>query len=221
MQIVISGGSSIAEYLVPSILSDGHSITIIESEKETFDHLAEVLPQEVMLVEGDGCDTDTQLDAGVDRADLFIALMGHDETNYVACQMAMKNCEVDRCIAVLNNPKNEPLFRKASIEPISSTVLIEKMIKQESTLGDIRMIFYSQEGDIIMIETRLPKKMRHRDKIMVGDITLERSARILAVVRDGDFYMVNNKTVLRPGDRIVAAVKADAEDYFREIIQRL
>ena len=100
-------------------------------DRDQIEHLSEALPPQVLIVEGDGTDSSVQLDAGVDDADLFVALMGHDETNLVACEIAMTNFQVPRCIATVNSPKNEEIFTAVGIEPVSYTKIIASIIEEE------------------------------------------------------------------------------------------
>ncbi len=123
----------------------------------------------MLIIEGDGTDSAVQLDAGVDDADLFVALIGHDETN-----RSLRDCHdrvnVPRCIANVNNPKNGRIFHEVGIEPVSSTELIARMVEEEAIVGDMRMVFSLREGDIVMVETKLPAKMRHHNGVRVADI---------------------------------------------------
>lgn len=221
MLIVISGGSTTAEFLISMMLEQNHRIVIIEEDRDTIDHLSEILPPQVLIVEGDGTDSSVQLDAGVDDADLFVALMGHDDVNLVACEIAMTAFNVPRCIANVNSPKNIRIFREVGIEPVSSTEIIARMVEEEAVLGDMRMVFSMRQGNIVMVETKLPARMRHKDGIMAGDIPLPHDIRLIAVVRDEDFVMVNADTLLTPGETLIAAVKGEAEDEFRNIVRHL
>lgn len=221
MFIVISGGSTTSEYLISMMLDLNHRITVIEEDKETVDHLANVLPSQVLIIEGDGTDSAVQLDAGTDDADLFIALMGHDETNLVACEIAMTAFNVPRCIASVNNPKNNRIFQEVGIEPVSSTELIARMVEEEAIVGDMRMIFSLREGDIAMVEAKLPADMRHKDGVKVSDLPHLHNIRLIAVIRDDDFVMISKDTVLMPGESIIAVTKSDDEEKFRNIIRNL
>lgn len=221
MLIVTSGGSTTAEFLISMMLDQNHRIVVIEEDHEVVEHLSEVLPPQVMIVEGDGCDSSVQLDAGVDEADLFVALMGHDDKNLVACELAMTSFDVPRCIASVNSPKNLRIFKAIGIEPVSSTEIIARMVEEEATTRDMRMVFGLREGDIVMVEIRLPERMRHRDGAVVKDMGLSRNVQLIAVVRDGDFVMIDGKTRLAPGEKVIAAVKSSAEKEFRELMRRL
>ncbi len=221
MLIVTSGGSTTAEFLISMMLDQNHRIVVIEEDHEVIEHLSMVLPAQVMLIEGDGCEFETQLDAGVDEADLFVALMGHDDKNLVACELAMTNFDVPRCIASVNSPKNLQIFKAIGIEPVSSTEIIARMVEEEATTRDMRMVFGLREGDIIMVETRLSERMRHKDGIVVKEMGLSRNVQLIAVVRDGDFVMIDGKTRLMPGEKVIAAVKSSAEKEFRELMRKL
>ena len=140
MYIVIVGGNMTTEYLVSAMKGNHHRVTVIEEDLETVERLVEVLPRRVTVVYGDGCDSEAQRDAGVGDADLFIALTGHDETNLVACEIAMAAFDVPRCIASVRSPKNERIFREVGIEPVSSTGLIARMIEEEAVIGDMSMV---------------------------------------------------------------------------------
>lgn len=221
MLIVISGGSTTAEFLISMMLEQNHRIVVIEEDRETIDHLAEVLPPQVLIVEGDGTDSAAQLDAGVDDADLFVALMGHDDVNLVACEIAMTAFNVPRCIANVNSPKNIRIFREVGIEPVSSTELIARMVDEEATLGDMHMVFALRQNDIVLAKTRMPARMHHKDGIRVGDVPFKDDARIIAVVQGEDSVMVDGDTVLLPNQLIIAAVQSGAEDEFKAAVKRL
>ena len=221
MLIVISGGSTTAEFLISMMLEQNHRIVVIEEDRETIDHLSEVLPPQVLIVEGDGTDSSVQLDAGVDDADLFVALMGHDETNLVACEIAMTAFNVPRCIANVNSPKNIRIFREVGIEPVSSTEIIARMVEEEAIVGDMRMVFSLRQGNIVMVEAKLPAHLRHKDGVRVADIPFTATMQLIAVVRDEDFVMVGGDTVLHAGETVIAAVKGSSEEQFRAIVRHL
>ncbi|PKQ16521.1 MAG: TrkA family potassium uptake protein, partial [Actinobacteria bacterium HGW-Actinobacteria-7] len=51
-------------------------------------------------------DASYQEDAGVSRADVFVAATGDDDDNLVSCQLAKTAFGVPRAISRVNNPKN-------------------------------------------------------------------------------------------------------------------
>jgi trk system potassium uptake protein TrkA len=128
MYVVINGGGKIGEYLASQLLTGQHQVAIIEMNMEKVEQLAEKLDPSVVLVFGDGCDSGIQADAGVDEADIFISTTGLDDVNLVSCEIATIVHKVSRCIARVNNPRNEPIFRRVGIEAVSSTLVIANLI---------------------------------------------------------------------------------------------
>ena len=51
--------------------------------------------------------------AGIQRADMVIAVTGDDEDNMLICQVAKEKYLVDRIIARVNNPRNRAALRAA------------------------------------------------------------------------------------------------------------
>ena len=48
--------------------------------------------------------------AGVERADLVVAVTGDDEDNLIVCQVARDKYGVPKVIARVNDPRNQPHF---------------------------------------------------------------------------------------------------------------
>ena len=51
--------------------------------------------------------------AGIQRADMVIAVTGDDEDNMLICQVAREKYMVEQIIARVNNPRNQPALRPA------------------------------------------------------------------------------------------------------------
>ena len=88
-----------------------------------------------LVIHGDGCDSKYQEDAGIRRADVFVATTGQDDDNLVSCEIAQRVFNVPRCIARVNNPKNLRIFREVGIESVSSTTLIANLIEARDAAG--------------------------------------------------------------------------------------
>lgn len=221
MIIVINGGGTTSEHLAVRMLEQRHRVTIIEQDLETVERLAEIMPRQVVIVQGDGCDLEVQRDAGMGDADLFVAMTGRDETNLVACELAMATFHVPRCIANVSSPKNEKIFRLVGIEPVSSTELIARLVEEEAVIGDMHMVFSLREGDIVMAEGKVPQRMRNASGITASKLKLPKDVRLIAVVRDDAVEMIDPDTVIMPGETVVAAMKSDAEESFKAAFKRL
>ena len=99
MYIVIAGGGKIGEYLASVLLSSGNDVAVIEENLATADRLSVALQGRYLVIHGDGCDSKYQEDAGIRRADVFVATTGQDDDNLVSCEIAQRVFNVPRCIA--------------------------------------------------------------------------------------------------------------------------
>jgi trk system potassium uptake protein TrkA len=131
MYIVINGGGKIGEFLATEMLESGHAVAVIEKNPKKAERLALLLDKAVLVINGDGCDSTVQADAGVDNADIFVATTGADDVNLVSCEIATMIHSAKRSIARVNNPKNERIFLKIGVEAVSSTFVIARMIESE------------------------------------------------------------------------------------------
>src|SRR6185312_5292487 len=101
-------------YLTKTLVNEGYEVFLIEKNPVKVSIYSERFGAIVM--QGDGAEAATLAAAGANRADVVIAVTGEDEDNLVICQMAKERFKVQRCIARVNNPKNEELFRRLGID---------------------------------------------------------------------------------------------------------
>lgn len=101
MKIVIIGLGTIGRTILRNLSGEGHTITIIDEDKNKVESLIE--RYDVSGVVGNGACIDIQKEAGIETADLAIVLTGSDELNVFACLVAKKN-GVRNTIARVRNP---------------------------------------------------------------------------------------------------------------------
>ena len=88
MKILIIGMGMIGRTILDNLIGEGHTITIVDENKEKIDGLIE--RYDVMGVVGNGACLDVQLEAGANTADTVIAVTQSDEVNILACLVAKK-----------------------------------------------------------------------------------------------------------------------------------
>ncbi len=130
MFIVVAGAGKVGFHLARALVAE-HELLIIENDPGRADYVAEELGDEVVM-QGDACDAATMERAGMERADLVVAVTGDDEDNLTFCQIAKAKFNVPRAVARINNPQNETLFKQLGIDAtVSATTLIMAHIEQE------------------------------------------------------------------------------------------
>lgn len=204
MYVVINGGGKVASYLARQLLENGHAVAVIEKREEIARKLVTELPGDPLIIHGDGCDSIYQEDAGVSRADVFVAATGDDDDNLVACQLAKIAFGVPRSVARVNNPKNESIFHALGIEAISSTTIISRLIEEEATVGDIRTLMALRKGNMAIVEIELPVDRCVVCNKQVQELNLPVDCLIVALLRGDETIPVHGDTEMQPGDVVIA-----------------
>ncbi len=219
MYIVINGGGKVGSYLARTMIDSGHDVALIEKRAEIVEKLVAELPGRVLLIHGDGCDAAFQEDAGVGRAEVFVAATGDDDDNLVACQLAKVAFGLPRAIARVNNPKNEHIFNALGIEAISSTTIISRMIEEEATVGDIRTLIALRKGNMAIVEIELPTDRCVVCNKAVSELDLPGDCILVAIVRENDEVVtVHGDTLLQPGDQVIAFTAVEHEKALKKAL---
>jgi len=86
MQIIILGAGQVGTGMAHSLSREDNDITVVDTDGDRLRQLQEKL--DIRVVQGHAGHPQTLIRAGIDDADLLIALTNSDETNMVACQVA-------------------------------------------------------------------------------------------------------------------------------------
>lgn len=220
MYIIIGGGGKVGEALAQQMVRAGHEVVVIEQDETTADALARDLRGRSMVLLGDACDSSVMEEAGMPDTDIFVALMGHDDDNLVACEIARALFNPPRIIARVNNPRNERIFYKLGIEAISSTTVIARMIEEEALSSKMRTVMSLRHGEFSMMEIEIPQSatLKAEGGVRVSDLRLPPSTILVAVSKGDDFDVVNGSTVLLPGASVLVCTKRSTEDEVRKLL---
>src|ERR687885_2912772 len=130
MYIVVVGAGKVGWNLARELIGKGNEVTVVESDPRRFATVEEELEHSVQY--GDGSELWVLERAGIERADLVIAVTGDDEDNMLISQVAREKYGVGRIVARCNNPRNLQHFELLGIKPaVSATDLILRLIEHE------------------------------------------------------------------------------------------
>ena len=225
MYIVISGGGKVGEYLASVLLQSDNDVAIIEADLATADRLSVALQGRYLVIHGDGCDSKYQEDAGIRRADVFVATTGRDDNNLVSCEIAQRVLNVPRCIARVNIPKNLRIFKEVGIESVSSTTLIANLIEEETLMGSVSVASSLTHGNVMLSEVVVPRMRHHSNDagLRAMDIPMPENSLIAAVSpkNDDNVEVTGPDTVLYPGDKAIVVADVEVLDEVRALFKAL
>jgi trk system potassium uptake protein TrkA len=214
LYIIIVGAGKVGWNLARELLDKGNEVTLIENDRDRFQTVEQELEHNVQY--GDASELWVLERAGVQRADMVIAVTGDDEDNMLICQVAKEKYLVDRIIARVNNPRNRQHFELLDIKPfVSATDLILRLLEHEVPEYGLVHLLDLPEERLEIIEMLLAENSRAAGQ-RVGDLEMPEGSLLISVLREGRGFVPGPETVLQPGDEILAVLDPGLEDDLME-----
>lgn len=221
LKIIIVGCGKVGMTLIEQLSREGHDITIIDSNASRVSDLSGMY--DIMGVVGNGASYSVQMEAGIEDADLIIALTESDELNLLCCTIAKQvaNCAA---IARVRNPE----YSKESgylREKLGLALIINPELEAASEAARLLYLPTALEvntfshGEAEMIKLKIPDHNFMDGKtiaIVRKDIPV--NFLICGVERDGELYIPSGNFILHGGDLVsFIASKKDVKDLMKKI----
>jgi trk system potassium uptake protein TrkA len=133
MKTVIVGCGRVGAAVAEAFDRAGHQVIVIDRVTSAFDKLEDSFKGNA--VRGDGTDEDMLRRAGVQGADLFLALTEGDNRNVMAAQLATEALGVAQVVAKVNDPLRAEAYAALGLATICRTDLMLDAIMGFTGLG--------------------------------------------------------------------------------------
>ena len=215
MYILIVGAGKVGWNLARELVEKDNEVTVVESNRRRYEVVEEELEHSIQY--GDGTELWVLERAGIERADLVIAVTGDDEDNILICQMAREKYGVERVVARCNNPRNLQHFELLGVKPaVSATDLILRLIEHEVPKYGLVHLLDLKEERLEIIETEVPDGCA-ADGATVKDLGLPNGALVISILRDGGGFVPTGDSVISAGDEVLLVLDIGLED---EVMER-
>ena len=222
MRIVIVGDGKIGSALAEQLSREGHEITIVDRSGTPLQRTVEDL--DILSVEGNGATYATQIEAGVDEADLVIAVTAQDELNLLCCLVA-KKIGARHTIARVRNPEyagelsliSDDLGLSLSVNPelicateMARTLRTPSAIKTDTFFG----------GKVELLKFQLPADSPLAGRTLMELPSITKAKVLICAVERGEqeIHIPSGSFRLQAGDRIsFVASYAGAQQFFRQM----
>ena len=121
MRIVILGCGRVGSTLATQTSEAGHDVTIVDVERRAFRRLGPKFSGNRVV--GLGIDEDVLIEAGIEHADVFVALTSGDNSNIMAAQIARVRFNVPKVIARVYDPIRAQAYAELGVDTYCSTTL--------------------------------------------------------------------------------------------------
>ena len=225
MSIIIVGCGKVGHTLTERLVREGHDITVVDTSERVIRDTTEVF--DVMGIRGNGASLSVLMEAGLQKADLIIAVTGSDELNLLCCTIARKAGGNLAAIARVRNPDyskeltylRQQLGLSMIINPeLEAAREIARLLSSPQALT----ISAFARGHAELVRFRIPAGNRLCGKrIMELGAIFRFDFLVCAVGREGRVSIPDGSFLLAEGDEImIVASTSDVHRIFESIDMR-
>lgn len=220
MKIIIVGCGKVGGALAEQLDKEGHDIVVVDKKSAPLTALTDSL--DIMGVIGSGTSYQTLQEAGIDKADLLIAVTGSDELNLLCCLIARKTSKCHTIARVRNPQYNEEInFIKEgmgitmTINPeLEAAIEMERLIKLPSAVK----IETFAKGKVELLKFHIPGHSI-LNGMKIKDLSGKLHCKVLVCVveRDNEVFIPSGTFELHSNDIIsIIASPENALDFFHK-----
>lgn len=206
MKIVVEGCGKIGTTILQSLLKEGHDLVAIDNNPAVVEEITNIY--DAIGVCGNGADSDTLSEAGIEKADIFVAVTDSDELNMLSCFIA-KRMGAKHTVARIRNPEYNDQSLSFMRQQLDLTMSINPELLAAQELFHILKLPAATKIETFsrrnfeMIELHL-KPDSPLDGVRLMDLRKKYKANFLICVvqRGEDVYIPDGNFELRSGDKI-------------------
>jgi trk system potassium uptake protein TrkA len=206
LKVIIIGGGTVGIQLATHLSKENHDVVLIDREEAVCKRIHGSC--DIITLHGNGGNVAVLAQAGVSKADIFIAVTQYDELNMLACMIASKLGAKNRIARV----RNEDFFKDRSVlspEQMGIDLLIDP--EEEAANEILRLIehpFASEvmsfaDGRVQLVGIEIDSKSLIVNKNLIEIAALFKSDfRFVSIIRQGTTIIPTGKETIYAGDHI-------------------
>ena len=198
------GCGRVGSTLAKDFQSLGHSVAVIDQDREAFRRLGADFNG--LTVTGVGFDRDTLLEAGIEKADAFAAVSNGDNSNILAARVARETYGVVSVVARIYDPARAEIYQRLGIPTVATVLWTTDQIMRRILPQGSRSEWQDPSGKVQLAEVPL-----HRDWFgkPISLIEQHTEARVAFLTRLGEGLIPEPHTVLQDGDLVHMTIRDD------------
>lgn len=221
-KVLIVGGSILTYYLVKRIENTGFEVTIIEQNMERCNELSVMLPNAI-VINGDGTDKETLIEAGLEGADVFIPLTNFDEEN-IMLALYSKSVSAAKTITKVSRLNFEEVIDELAID----NVIYPKNLTADHILSYTRAMANSLNSSVEALY-RLDNNRVEAIEFAINDhcmligkplkeLHFKENLLIAAIIRSGRFIIPGGEDYMQQGDSVIVVTTVKGLEDISEIL---
>jgi trk system potassium uptake protein TrkA len=204
MHVIVVGCGRVGSELAVALERDGHSVSIIDKNRNAFRRLPERWTGRAVV--GFGFDRDHLEQAGIHEAQALAAVTSGDNSNILTARIARERFEIASVVARIYDPRRAVIYQRLGI-PTVATVrwTADQMLRRLLPAGS-EPLWRDPSGAVQLAEVHTsPKWIGHR----ISRLEEETGARVAFLTRLGEAILPTSQTVLQEGDLVHVMMRTD------------
>lgn len=200
-RIFILGGGRIGLHIAEELERLRFEVRLVERDEARCEKLSAKLKR-TMVIHAEGTEIDTLIEEGVERADVFIAVTGNDESN-ILCSLLARQHGARRVMALVNKPELLTLAGSLGIDAcVSPRLAAAGAILKYVRRGEVISLatIEGSNAEVLEIEVKAGRQVIGKE---LKTLHFPQGAIIGAIVRGQNYEIPTGDSTLAAGDRVV------------------
>jgi trk system potassium uptake protein TrkA len=208
------GCGRVGAELTIQLAKAGHSVSIIDKRSEAFQRLPPGF--EARKIVGVGFDRAILEEAGIEKADAFIAVSNGDNSNIVSARVAREHYKVPKVIARIYDPRRAEIYERLDIPTVATVRWAAKQIQYLLFHGKEQMRDTLAGGSLLHLQVGIPDHLVGKK---IAGVESEGQVEVIGVERGGTGFIPKPDSTFQDGDVAHFVVQKDAVEMFDTLME--
>jgi trk system potassium uptake protein TrkA len=206
MHVIILGCGRVGSSLAARLDSEGHSVAVIDRKPRVkLRYLSDAFKGTVL--QGNGFNRNVLKQAGVERADAFIAVTSGDNTNIVGARVARDVYRVPKVVARIYDPRRAEIYRDLGIPTVATVRWTSNEIHQLLFHRDLDATAHFGNGESLLVRSTVPAYLEGR---RLREFDVEGEIGVVEVTRAGRSIIPGPGSTIEAGDLVTFVVASSS-----------
>ncbi len=202
MKIIVVGAGKVGFVLAHMLSLEDHDVVVLDRKSERIATVDERLDVETVL--GSCTSTAILKEAGIEEADMLLAVTERDELNIVACFIA-KSFGVKTTVARVRSPEFVDIDQETTKKALGIDMIINPervaahQIAKTVDYPDALNVEFYGDGRVVLLEFRITSNSKVVNK-QLKDIKTDHSYLIVGIIRNGSMIIPGGDDYIRERD---------------------
>lgn len=205
MYVVIGGCGRVGSNVAYTLEYEGHAVAVIDKDPLAFEALKPNFKG--TKTEGIVFDRDTLEEAGIRKADAYLAVTSGDNSNIVSARIAREHYHVPKVYARIYDPRRAIIYENFGIPTIASVMWSSYRLLDLISHPHLYSEYQFGNGEFQLIAAYIPPPLAGRP---VRNLEVPGEIHITAIIRGNRPFLPTSGTILERNDRLYLTVSQES-----------